>query len=47
MLDDMFGVTTTHISSAKARRSLGWNPRIDLAAGQKASREWLAALKLI
>jgi len=47
MLDDMFGVTTTHISSAKARRSLGWNPRIDLAAGQKASREWLAVLKLI
>jgi predicted dehydrogenase/nucleoside-diphosphate-sugar epimerase len=47
LLDDLFGATTTHVSSAKARRSLGWNPRVDLAAGQKASREWLATLKLI
>jgi predicted dehydrogenase/nucleoside-diphosphate-sugar epimerase len=46
-LADLFGVTTTHWSSAKAREVLKWTPRTDLADGQLICRAWLAELGLI
>jgi predicted dehydrogenase/nucleoside-diphosphate-sugar epimerase len=46
-LADLFGVTTTVLSSAKARQVLGWRPRVDLVEGQTISRTWLADIGLI
>jgi nucleoside-diphosphate-sugar epimerase/predicted dehydrogenase len=46
-LDTLFGETTTRLSAEKARRVLGWTSRIDLAAGQSASRQWLTELGLL
>jgi nucleoside-diphosphate-sugar epimerase/predicted dehydrogenase len=45
-IDELFGVTTARLSAAKAHRVLGWTPAIDLAAGQAASRAWLAEIGL-
>lgn len=46
-LGDLFGVTTSQLSSQKARHVLGWTPRTDLISGQGISRGWLADLGLL
>ncbi len=45
-LADLYGVTTTQLSSAKAQRVLGWTPRVSLADGQAVSRAWLQEIGL-
>jgi hypothetical protein len=45
-LSYLFGDTIAPLSSAKARRVLGWIPRIELHEGQAISRAWLARLGL-
>jgi predicted dehydrogenase/nucleoside-diphosphate-sugar epimerase len=45
-LADLFGATNSPVSAQKARRVLGWTPRIDLVSGQAASRAWLAEIGL-
>ena len=46
-IDTLFGETTTRLSAEKARRTLGWTPRVSLAEGQSACREWLADVGLL
>jgi nucleoside-diphosphate-sugar epimerase len=46
-LSDLFGVSSTRLTAAKAHNVLNWSSRIDLAAGQKASRAWLTELGLM
>jgi predicted dehydrogenase/nucleoside-diphosphate-sugar epimerase len=46
-IDQLFGETTTRLSAEKARRELGWQSRIDLAAGQLACRAWLTEVGLL
>ena len=40
-LADLFGLTTTTLSSVQAQRILGWSPRIDLKKGQPLTVAWL------
>lgn len=40
-LADLFAPSTTRFSAEKARQVLGWTPRVDLAAGQARTVEWL------
>jgi len=46
-LADLYGVTTSRLSAMKAQRVLGWNPSVDLKAGQAAARRWLKDLGLL
>jgi nucleoside-diphosphate-sugar epimerase len=46
-LADVYGPASTRLSSAKARRVLGWEPAIDLDAGIAHSREWLRRIALL
>lgn len=45
-LVDLFGPIATEYVSDRARRELGWAPRVSLAEGQKHSRAWLDYLGL-
>ncbi|HEX5215719.1 MAG TPA: NAD-dependent epimerase/dehydratase family protein [Vicinamibacterales bacterium] len=45
-LEILFGPTSTMLSSAKARAQLQWKPRVNLQAGQAASRAWLEEIGL-
>jgi predicted dehydrogenase/nucleoside-diphosphate-sugar epimerase len=46
-LADLYGPASTRLSSAKARRVLGWDPAMDLDAGMAHSREWLRRIALL
>jgi nucleoside-diphosphate-sugar epimerase len=40
-LAELYGPMVSQMSAAKARRVLGWEPRVDLSSGLALSRAWL------
>jgi nucleoside-diphosphate-sugar epimerase len=46
-LAELYGATRTTLSAEKARRTLGWSPRMSFGEGMAASRAWLKEIQLL
>jgi hypothetical protein len=46
-LAELYGVSVSRLTSAKAQRILGWRPLVSLHDGQAAAREWLQDIGLL